>query len=121
MAPEVVAQVSGLVKREDVVLVILDSNHTRAHVAAELDAYASLVTPGSYIVATDGSMEFLNDVPRGNSDWITDNPATAARDFASRHHEFILQPAAWPFNESALRENITHWPSAWLRCIASGQ
>jgi cephalosporin hydroxylase len=115
VAPEVVAQASGLVKPGECVLVILDSNHSYAHVAAELEAYAPLVTPGSYIVATDGSMESLSDVPRGHPDWVTDNPAAAARDFAARHPEFVLEQPAWPFNESALRENITHWPSAWLR------
>jgi cephalosporin hydroxylase len=115
VAPEVVAQASGLVKPGERVLVILDSNHSYAHVAAELEAYAPLVTPGSYIVATDGSMESLSDVPRGHPDWVTDNPAAAARDFAARHPEFVLEQPAWPFNESALRENITHWPSAWLR------
>ena len=35
----------------ETVLVLLDSNHTEAHVRDELDAYAPLVTPGSYIVA----------------------------------------------------------------------
>lgn len=115
VAPEVVAQASGRAKPGERVLVILDSNHTYAHVAAELEAYAPLVTADSYIVATDGSMESLSDVPRGHPDWVTDNPAAAARDFAARHREFVLEQPAWPFNESALRENITHWPSAWLR------
>jgi cephalosporin hydroxylase len=115
VAPEVVSKVSQLVRPGEIVLVILDSNHTRNHVAAELEAYARLVTPGSYIVATDGSMEFLHDVPRGTPNWVTDNPASAAREFATQHAEFVLEQPEWPFNESALRENITHWPSAWLR------
>ncbi len=115
VAPGVIAQASSMVKPGESVLVILDSNHTCAHVAAELEAYAPLITAGSYIVATDGSMEFLNDVPRGHPEWVSDNPAAAARDFAARHPEFVLEQPAWPFNESALRENITHWPSAWLR------
>ena len=55
-APEIVTQVKSLVKPGETVLVILDSNHTYAHVADELEAYADLVTPGSYIVATDGIM-----------------------------------------------------------------
>lgn len=117
--PAVVAQAASHVKPGETVLVILDSNHTRAHVAAELDAYASLVTPNSYIVATDGSMEVLHDVPRGTPSWIDDNPATAARDFAAAHPEFVIEQPEWPFNESALRENITHWPSAWLRRLPS--
>ena len=113
--PSVVARAAAHVKPGETVLVILDSNHTRAHVAAELEAYSHLVTPGSYIVATDGSMEFLHDVPRGQPAWTTDNPAAAAREFAARHPEFVLEQPPWPFNESGLRENITHWPSAWLR------
>ena len=45
------------------VLVILDSNHTKAHVLAELAAYGPLVSPGSYIVAADGIMADLADCP----------------------------------------------------------
>lgn len=114
-SPEIVAGVKGLVRPREVVLVILDSNHTKAHVAAELEAYAPLVTPGSYIVATDGSMMFLDDVPRGSREWKDDNPSAAAIEFAARHPEFMLEQPVWPFNESVLKVNITHWPNAWLR------
>ena len=34
-------------------LVILDSDHSAAHVAAELDAYAPLVPPGGYLIVED--------------------------------------------------------------------
>lgn len=115
ISPEIVAKVKGLMRPGENIMVILDSNHTKAHVAAELDAYASLVTPGSYIVATDGSMMFLDDVPRGSPEWKYDNPSAAAIEFASTHPEFVLEQPAWSFNESALKENITHWPNAWLR------
>ena len=97
------------------VLVILDSNHSREHVGAELAAYAGLVTPGSYIVATDGIMRDLHDVPRGDPDWKGDHPAAAAEDFASRHPEFLLGQPGWAFNESGLASNVTHWPGAWLQ------
>ena len=97
------------------VLVILDSNHSYDHVTAELQAYAPLVTKGSYIVATDGVMREVADAPRAGRNWLTDNPATAAEDFAAAHAEFAIEQPAWPFNESTLTRNVTHYPSAWLR------
>lgn len=116
-APEIVAQAKALVKPGEMVLVILDSNHTYAHVHDELEAYAELVSPGSYIVATDGIMYDLADVPRGVPGWTTDNPTFAARDFAAKHPEFVIEQPAWPFNESSLEHNITHWPGAWLKRV----
>ncbi len=114
-APEVVQQTHALVSPDETVLVILDSNHTKAHVAAELAAYCDLVTRDSYIVATDGLMKDLYDVPQGKEDWRWDHPTAAAAEFASNHPEFTLEQPPWPFNESELTENITHWPGAWLR------
>lgn len=114
-APEVVNQVRALLRPGETVLVILDSNHTREHVLKELEAYHSLVTSGSYIVATDGSMRDLTDVPRGNAEWASDNPAAAAEQFAAQHSEFSIEQPSWVFNESELKHNVTHWPSAWLR------
>jgi cephalosporin hydroxylase len=118
-APEIVRHVHSLIGEGESVMVILDSNHTKQHVLDELEAYHDLVTPGSYIVATDGSMRDLYDVPRGRPEWASDNPAAAAADFARRHPEFVLEQPAWPFNESELSENITHWPGAWLRRLPS--
>lgn len=114
-APEIVAQVKALVQPGEKVLIILDSNHTYSHVYDELEAYADLVTPESYLVATDGIMYDLADVPRGVPGWTTDNPTFAARDFAAKHPEFLIEQPAWPFNESELEQNITHWPEAWLK------
>lgn len=113
--PAVLEAVRSRIGPADSVLVLLDSDHSKAHVAAELEAYAPLVTPGSYIVATDGIMEDLHDTPRGRSDWGENNPAAAAREFARRHPEFALGQPRWSFNESGLAENVTHWPDAWLR------
>jgi cephalosporin hydroxylase len=114
-AAQIVAQAKHLLKPGETVLVILDSNHSKQHVADELAAYHDIVTPGSYIVATDGSMKDLYDVPRGSPDWVWNHPTAAAAEFAAQHPEFILEQPAWPFNESGLTENITHWPGAWLR------
>ncbi len=115
VAPEVIERVEALVKPGETTIVFLDSNHTKAHVASELEAYHSLVTPGSYIVATDGIMQDLYDVPRGKPEWAWDHPSAAAIEFAERHPEFVLEQPAWRFNESSLATNLTHWPQAWLR------
>jgi cephalosporin hydroxylase len=96
-------------------LVFLDSNHTKAHVRKELEAYHGLVSPQSYIVATDGIMRDLHDVPRGAPDWQWNHPASAAEEFLREHRDFVLEQPAWVFNESDLASNVTHWPAAWLR------
>ncbi len=116
-APDVVARAKSLVKPGERVLILLDSCHTKAHVRAELEAYASLVSPGSYIVATDGSMKDLHDTPRGQPEWTWDHPVAAAQEFAAAHPEFVPEQPQWPFNESRLSKNITHWPEAYLRRV----
>ena len=112
--PDIVAKVKSLVYPGETVMVILDSCHTKQHVADELEAYYDLITSGSYIVATDGIMRDLYDVPKGQPDWKWDHPSAAAEEFAVRHPEFVLEQPKWPFAESDLTENITHWPGAWL-------
>ena len=112
VAPEVVKRAQGFIRAGDKVMVILDSSHTKAHVAKELEAYAPLVSPGSYLVATDGIMGLVHDTPRGKPEWTSDNPTEAAREFAARRPE-----PKWRFNESELDRTITAWPGAWLRRI----
>ena len=72
-------------------------------------------TPNSFIIATDGIMKDLYDVPRGKQEWKFDNPVTAALEFVKKHPEFVLEEPNWMFNESDLKERITHWPSAFLK------
>jgi cephalosporin hydroxylase len=107
--------VRSQLKPGETVLVILDSDHSKGHVAAELEAYQAVVTPGSYIVATDGIMTDLHDAPRGRPEWTWDHPTAAAAEFAQAHPEFVLEQPAWLFNESGLSRNLTHWPGAYLR------
>lgn len=111
----IVERVKSMVRDDEKVLVILDSNHSKQHVLDELEAYHQLVSPGSYIVVTDGIMGDLHDVPRGFAEWKWDNPTEAAREFQQSHPEFVLEQPAWSFNESELRKNVTHWPGAWLK------
>jgi cephalosporin hydroxylase len=115
--PKIVAAAKAHIKPGETVLILLDSNHLYDHVMDELEAYAPMVSPGSYIVATDGIMSELTDVPRGDKSWDKDNPTRAAADFAKRHPEFKLEQPAWPFNESDLDRTPTWWPGAWLRRV----
>ena len=96
---------------------LLDSNHTKAHVLAELEAYAPLVTPGSYIVATDGIMLDLHDVPGGSADWEWGSRTAAAREFVEAHPEFVLEAPPRTFDESGVKEAVTYWPGGWTRCV----
>ncbi|MDT3699660.1 MAG: CmcI family methyltransferase [Thermincola sp.] len=112
---DIVNKVKALVQPGETVLLILDSCHTKQHVLDELEAYHDLISPGSYIVATDGGMKFLHDVPRGNPEWTWDHPVAAIAEFVQKHPEFVHEQPHWTFNESNLTENITYWPEAWLR------
>ena len=97
------------------VLVLLDSKHTKDHVAAELQAYAPLVSVGSYIVAMDGIMQHLTGAPRSSPDWATNNPAQAAREFASARSDFRLVDPPLPFNEGSITSRVTYSPDSFLK------
>jgi cephalosporin hydroxylase len=96
IAPETVAAVHAASAGYQRVLVLLDSMHTHDHVLAELDAYASLVTPGSYCVVFD---TFVEDMPPGFFDdrpWdVGNNPKTALRHWLQTHPDFEVD-ASWP-------------------------
>jgi cephalosporin hydroxylase len=117
IAPEVVSRVRALVRPGEKVLVMLDSNHTRDHVLAELEAYADLVSPGSYIVAADGIMQDLVGAPRSQPDWGSNNPQQAVRDFLARRTDFVLEVPPKAFNEGVVESPVTYWPAAWLRRV----
>jgi cephalosporin hydroxylase len=110
-----VGLVGELILPGEVVLVILDSSHTKDHVREELESYSRLVTSGSYIVVADGLMRDLADVPGGKHEWATDNPLNAVEEFVLDHPEFEQAQPAWPFHEGPLTENVSHWPGGWLR------
>ncbi len=119
IAPSIVEQVKAQVKPGETVMVLLDSSHTREHVLGELNAYAPLVTQGSYAVAMDGIMEEIVGAPRTQSDWSWNNPRQAALEFVAAHPEFDIEEPAFLFNESQITERVTYWPSAFLKRASS--
>jgi len=74
--PAIVKKVTRQVKGGKV-LVLLDSLHTREHVAKELEAYAPLVSVGSYVIVQDTGI---------GEKW----PLAAIRDFISDNDEFAI-------------------------------
>ncbi|MDH5358627.1 MAG: cephalosporin hydroxylase family protein [Gammaproteobacteria bacterium] len=58
----IIAQVHQFAKNYKRIMVCLDSNHTHEHVLAELEAYAPLVSQGSYCMVGDTVIE---DAPEG--------------------------------------------------------
>lgn len=106
--PDVVAQVrtavaAALKRRPGHVLVTLDSDHSEANVARELELYAPLVTPGSYLVVEDTNVNGHPSFPaHGPGPW------EAAEKFLAAHGEFTV-------DLDCQRFLITNNPRGWLK------
>lgn len=110
-----VEQVKAHIRPGEKVLVLLDSNHTKEHVLAELSLYSPLVTEGSYIVAMDGIMEQVVGAPRTQPEWAWDNPRRAALEFVEGRDDFVLEEPPFLFNEGAVQERVTYWPGGFIK------
>lgn len=113
--PSIVEQVTAHVNPGETAMVLLDSNHSKAHVLAELNAYAPLVTADSYIVAMDGIMEEVAGAPRTQPDWTWNNPQRAALEFVRANPDFAIEEPAFAFNEGDVSQRVTYWPSAFIK------
>jgi cephalosporin hydroxylase len=91
IAPEVMQQVQHIAKEYKTILVCLDSNHTHDHVLAELEAYASLISVGSYCVVFDTVIEDMPKEMFPDRPWGPgDNPKTAVWEYLKTHPEFEI-------------------------------
>jgi cephalosporin hydroxylase len=113
--PATVEQVKSQIKPGETTIVFLDSCHNKQHVLEELRAYSTLVTAGSYIVAMDGIMEKLTGAPRSSPDWSWNNPRQAALEFVAESPDFVIEEPQFAFNEGAVTERVTYWPSAFIK------
>lgn len=87
----IVQQVHDFAKPFERILVCLDSNHTHDHVLAELEAYAQIVTRGSYCVVFDTVIEDIPSVSNPERPWgLGNNPKTAVRKYLQSHPEFEI-------------------------------
>lgn len=83
---EIVGRIEKLVKEDEKVLVILDSDHHEKHVLNELRIYSRFVTKGSYLIVEDtivnghpvepqygpGPMEAVEKFLKENKDFVVD-------------------------------------------------
>lgn len=94
IAPEVVEQVRAKAQEKRRVLVCLDSMHTHDHVLAELQAYAPLVSVGSYCVVFDTVIEDMPALMFPDRPWGPGNsPKTAVHAFLQQQPGFEIDRA----------------------------
>ena len=115
---QIAARVRAEIQQDDVVIVVLDSDHSYNHVMAELALYSPMVSVGSYIIVCDGIMEFLAGRPRSKPEWASDNPNRAIADFLRGDTGFVAEEPVWRFNESHVSERVSYWPNAYLRRVS---
>jgi cephalosporin hydroxylase len=85
IAAEIIAHVYEYAKGYKRILVCLDSNHTHNHVLAEIEAYAPLVSPGSYCAVFDTIIEDMPDDMFTDRPWSKgNNPKTAVWEYLRR-------------------------------------
>ncbi len=96
------------------VMVVLDSDHSRQHVLAELRAYGPLVTRGCYLVVADTLIGHLDEAqaPKKRSHlWFKGNEPLAAREEYLRETDrFEIDPV---LNGKLV---LSSSPGGYLRC-----
>jgi len=110
VADETISAVKKAIGNAQNVMVVLDSNHSEAHVYQELELYGAMVSKDSYMVAHDGAQAWVWDIPRGKLEWKDDHPLTAINKYLHLHSEFVKEPS-WT------RLGITSSPDGWLKKI----
>jgi len=106
--PETLAAVRNTTDHCKSVMVILDSDHTKAHVLEELRLYAPLVTVGQYLIVEDTNVHghpIRGDLPEG--------PFEAVEEWMVGRTDFVLDRHIEPI--------VSHHPQGyWLRVAPEG-
>lgn len=105
--PDIQASVRAAASTHPRVMVVLDSDHGKEHVLAELAAYAPLVTPGQFLVVEDTNI----DVPLAKGWHGGPGPGAALQEWLPHHGEFERDLIAE-------RYVLTMHPGGWLRRAA---
>ena len=108
----IVTQVRKATAGKKRILVCLDSNHTHAHVLAELQAYAPLVSIGSYCVVFDTAIEDVPPEMFPDRDWGPGNsPKSAVWEFLDGRDDFCIDASVHQ------KLQITVAPDGYLKRI----
>ncbi len=106
-------QVEGLLLGKKNPLVILDSNHSSAHVLAELDLYQHFVKSGSYLLVLDTIIDDMPEEFSNGKPWGPDQgPKTAVHRFLRKTERFVIDQE---YNDKLL---ISVAPDGFLRCVS---
>ena len=87
VAADVVACVKAQVEGASMVMVVLDSDHSRDHVLEELEVYGPLVTKNSYLIVEDTNLNGHPVSPEHGP-----GPMEAVEAFVAEHPEFAHDP-----------------------------
>lgn len=110
----VMAKVERYAAGKSRVLVILDSNHTKDHVARELELYERFVMPGSYLLVFDTVIDDMPESFSADRPWGPGNgPKVAVTEFLARNKRFSADLSI----DDKLQ--ITVAPNGFLRCVAA--
>ena len=91
IASDIISKVHELSKGFERVMVFLDSNHTHDHVLAEMEAYAPLVSSGSYCVVFDSVIEDLPASVSPDRPWGPGNsPKSALYEYLETNSDFTI-------------------------------
>jgi cephalosporin hydroxylase len=112
--PATVAKVSAKIPAGSSVMVLLDSDHSRDHVLAELRSYGPMVTAGCYLVVADTMLGRLDaeETPDNRSKlWLKGNePLSALAAYLAESDRFEVDPV---INGKLI---LASSPGGYLRC-----
>jgi cephalosporin hydroxylase len=110
--PETLARVDEIAKNHLRIMVVLDSNHEKSHVLAELRAYQKYVSAGGYLIVLD---TIVDEMPASFSNDRSWGPGRGPK---AAVHEFVRESRRFEIDTSYPNKLlITTAPDGFLRCV----